>query len=177
MHDEVDESEPMSESDVAEQLAKARQIVYDRLAVQARSRFDLEQALAKKQVPAEVAAAILDKFEAAGLVDDAEFARSWVQGRQRSKGLSSRVLAMELKRKGIDDELVREALQDLDPEVEVEAAHRLVQTKLRAMSKLDDTTKIRRLTGMLARKGYSPQVAFEVVRHELGAESQPIESL
>lgn len=177
MHDEAHESEPLSESDLAEQLAKARQIVYDRLAVQARSRFDLEQALAQKQVPAEVAAAILDKFEAAGLVDDAEFARSWVQSRQRSKGLSARVLAMELKRKGIDDGLVREALHELDPEVEIEAAHRLVQAKLRSMSKLDDTTKIRRLTGMLARKGYSPQVAFEVVRQELGAESQPIESL
>ena len=48
----------------------ARTIVYDRLAVSARSRADLEQALAKKHVPAEVAAAVLDRFEEAGLVDD-----------------------------------------------------------------------------------------------------------
>lgn len=163
--------------DVAEELARARQIVYDRLAVQARSRADLEQALAKKQVPAEVAAVVLDKFEAAGLVDDQEFARSWVQSRQRSKGLSSRVLAMELRRHGVDDEIVGEALADLDPEVEVEAAHRLVQAKLRSMARLDDTTKIRRLTSLLARKGYSPQVAFDVVRQELGAEVQPLDSM
>ena len=158
-------------------MAKARQIVYDRLAVQARSRGDLEQALAKKQVSAEVAAAILDKFEDAGLVDDAEFARSWVQSRQRSKGLSSRVLAMELRRKGVDDELVSDALDELDPQMEIEAAHRLVQTKLRSMSTLDETTKLRRLTGLLARKGYSSQVAFDVVRHELGAEPEPLDSM
>ncbi|WP_243838712.1 regulatory protein RecX [Aeromicrobium yanjiei] len=163
--------------DVAEQMSRARQIVYDRLAVTARSRADLEQALAKKHVPAEVARAILDKFEDAGLVDDAEFARSWVQSRQRSKGLSSRVLAMELRRKGVDEEIAREALDELDPAVELEAAHRLVQTKLRSMSALDDTTKIRRLTGLLARKGYSPQIAFDVVRQELGAEPAPLESL
>ncbi|WP_235833603.1 regulatory protein RecX [Aeromicrobium chenweiae] len=163
--------------DVAEQMSRARQIVYDRLAVTARSRADLEQALAKKQVPAEVARAILDKFEDAGLVDDAEFARSWVQSRQRSKGLSSRVLAMELRRKGVDEEIAREALGELDPEAEVEAAHRLVQAKLRTMSSLDETTKVRRLTGLLARKGYSPQVAFDVVRQELGAEPAPLDSL
>ncbi|AWB94148.1 recombinase RecX [Aeromicrobium chenweiae] len=158
-------------------MSRARQIVYDRLAVTARSRADLEQALAKKQVPAEVARAILDKFEDAGLVDDAEFARSWVQSRQRSKGLSSRVLAMELRRKGVDEEIAREALGELDPEAEVEAAHRLVQAKLRTMSSLDETTKVRRLTGLLARKGYSPQVAFDVVRQELGAEPAPLDSL
>lgn len=165
------------DQDLAEEMAKARQIVYDRLAVQARSRADLEQALAKKQVSAEVAAATLDKFEAAGLIDDAEFARSWVQSRQRSKGLSSRVLAMELRRKGVDEELVSSALEELDPEVEVEAAHRLVQTKLRSMSTLDETTKLRRLTGLLARKGYSSQLAYEVVRHELGAEAEPLDSM
>ena len=163
--------------DLVEQMARAQKIVYDRLAVQARSRSDLEQALAKKHVPAEVGSAVLDQFERAGLIDDAEFARSWVQSRQRSKGLSSKVLAMELRRKGVDDELAREALDQLDPEVELEAAHRLVQAKLRSMAALDETTKIRRLTGLLARKGYAPQVAFDVVRRELGAEATPIESM
>lgn len=154
----------------------ARTIVYERLAVQARSRADLEQALAKRHVPAEVAAVVLDRFQEAGLIDDADFARSWVQSRQRSKGLSSRVLAMELRRKGIDDQISEEVLAELDPEAEMQAAHRLVQRKLRSMSALDDTTKIRRLTGMLARKGYSPQMSFDVVREELGAEAQALDS-
>ena len=155
----------------------ARKVIYDRLAVRAQSRSDLAQALAKKLVPEEVASAMLDKFEAAGLIDDEEFARAWVQSRQRSKGLSSRVLAMELRRKGVDDEISKEVLAELDPADELEAAHRLVQTKLRSLERFDDTTKTRRLTSMLARKGYSPQIAFDVVRQELGAQAAALDSL
>lgn len=165
------EGEPVTDPEAA------RQIVLHRLTDQPRSRADLEQALARKHVPAEVAAAVLDRFEEVGLIDDEDFARSWVQSRQRSKGLSSRVLAIELRRKGIDDDICREVLAELDPEAEVQAAHRLVQRKLRSMSGIDDSTKIRRLTGMLARKGYSPQVAFAVVREELGAEAEALDSL
>ena len=111
----------------------------------------------------------LFRFEEVGLIDDVDFARSWVQSRQRSRGVASKVLAMELRRKGIDDETSREVLAELDPDVERQNAHRLVQKKLRSMRGLDSTTQIRRLTGMLARKGYAPQVAFDVVRAELEA--------
>ncbi len=156
--------------------ALAKKVIYDRLAVRAQSRSDLAQALAKKLVPGEVAAAMLDKFQDAGLIDDEEFARAWVQSRQSSKGLSSRVLAMELRQKGVDDEISKEVLAELDPADEIQAAHRLVQGKLRSMARFDDTTKIRRLTGMLARKGYSPQIAFEVVRQEIGAEAAALDS-
>jgi len=155
----------------------ARKVIYDRLAVRAQSRSDLAQALAKKEVPEEVAKAMLDKFEAAGLIDDEDFARAWVQSRQRSKGLTSRVLAMELRRKGVDDDISKEVLAELDPAEEIQSAHRLVQAKLRSVSRFDDTTKIRRLTAMLARKGYSPQVAFDVVREELGAEAEALDSM
>jgi regulatory protein len=110
---------------------------------------------------------MLDRFEELGLVNDEEFARMWVQSRQRTRGLAPRVLSLELKRKGVDDEVIREVLADVDPESEREAAHQLVRKKLRSMAGLDDTTRIRRLTGMLARKGYAPQVAFDVVRAEL----------
>lgn len=155
----------------------ARQIVLRRLTDQPRSRADLEQALAKKQVPAEVARTVLDRMEEVGLVDDAEFAHSWVHSRQRTKGLATRVLAMELRRKGIDDEVARVALGELDPHTEVQAAHRLVQKKLRSMRGLERQAQIRRLTSMLARKGYPPGLAFSVVREELDAEAEPLESL
>lgn len=165
-------------TDLVEAETVAKQVVYDRLAACARSRADLEQSLATKGVPAQVATDVLDRFEEAGLVDDAEFARSWVQERQRGKGLSSRALAQELRRKGVDDEIAREALDELDPDVEVQAAHQLVQRKLRSMSSLDDTVKTRRLVGMLARKGYAPGLAFQVVREELGFhQAPPLESL
>lgn len=168
---------PVDEMTPEEVIGFAKEIVVRKLSERAHSRGELAQALAKKQVPEGAADAMLDKFEAAGLIDDEEFARSWVQARQRGKGLSSRALGMELRRKGVDDEISKEVLGELDPDVEVEAAHRLVQTKLRSMSRFDDTTKIRRLTGMLARKGYAPGLAFEVVRQELGAEKQSLDSM
>ena len=145
----------------------ARQILLRRLTDQPRSRAELAESLAKKNVPDDIAQRMLDRFEELGLVNDEEFARMWVQSRQRTKGLAPRVLSMELRRKGVDDEVIREVLADLNPDEERAAAHQLVQKKLRSMTGLDDTTRIRRLTGMLARKGYAPQVAFDVVRIEL----------
>ncbi|MCW2839538.1 MAG: recombinase RecX [Aeromicrobium sp.] len=155
----------------------AREIVVRKLSERAHSRSDLVQALIKKQVPAGVVEATLAKFEVAGLIDDEDFARSWVQARQRGKGLSSRALANELRTKGVDDDIAKEVLGELDPEAEVEAAHRLVRTRLRSMSRFDDATKTRRLTGMLARKGYPSQLAFAVVREELGADAEPLDSM
>ncbi|KQY60709.1 hypothetical protein ASD11_08075 [Aeromicrobium sp. Root495] len=151
-------------------------VVYARLADRSRSRAELMEALAKKHVPSEVAESLLDRFERAGLVDDAAFARDWVEGRQRVKGLASAVLRMELRRKGVDEELIDAALVDVDPDEERQAAHRLVQRKLRSVQGLDPSVQVRRLTGMLARKGYAPQVAFDVVREELEAETFPLES-
>ncbi len=155
----------------------AREIVMRRLAERAHSRHDLAQALVKRRVPDDVVEVTLDKFAAAGLIDDEQFARSWVQGRQRGKGLARRAIAMELRRKGIDDEIAREVLEDIDPADERQAAHRLVQSKLRSMSGLEQQTQIRRLVGMLARKGYPPGLSFDVVRAELDAEVQPLDSL
>jgi len=147
----------------------ARAILLRRLEDQPRSRAELAESLAKKNVPAEVAVVLLDRFEEVGLINDADFARQWVQSRQRTRGLAPRVLAMELRRKGVDDEIISEVLGELDPADARETAHRLVQKKLRSMASLDDTTRIRRLTSMLARKGYAPQLAFDVVRAELEA--------
>jgi regulatory protein len=161
-----------------EELASfAKEIVVRKLSERAHGRGELAQALARKQVPEGVVEATLAKFEAAGLIDDEDFARSWVQARQRGKGLSSRALANELRTKGVDGDLAQEVIGELDPEDEIEAAHRLVRTRLRSMSRLDDTTKTRRLVGMLARKGYSSSLAFAVVREELGVEAEALDSL
>ena len=167
---------PVEDMTPDEVASFAKEIVVRKLSERAHSRSDLAQALALKRVPEEVVEATLVKFDAAGLIDDEEFARAWVQSRQRSKGLSSRALAMELRRKGVDDDISKEVLAELDPDVEIEAAHRLVHVKLRSMSRFDDKTKTRRLIGMLARKGYSGQLAAEVVRQELGAEAAALES-
>ncbi|MGY2703096.1 regulatory protein RecX [Nocardioides sp. HB32] len=145
----------------------ARKILLDQLTGQARSRKELSDKLAAKNVPADVATRLLDRFEEVGLVDDEAFARSWVASRQPGKGLARRALAQELRRKGVDEEVAREALDEIDPADEEAAARVLVRKKLRTLSRVDDTTATRRLVGMLARKGYGSGMSFAVVKDEL----------
>jgi regulatory protein len=159
--------DPVALGPEADHEAVARKILLDQLTGRARSRSELEGKLATKGVPADVALRLLDRFEEVGLVDDEAFARSWVESRQAGKGLARRALAQELRRKGVDDEVAREVLEDVDPDDEEEAARRLVRRKLRTAARLDRDTAVRRLSGMLARKGYPASLAFRVVREEL----------
>lgn len=148
----------------------ARKILLDQLTGQARSRKELADKLAKKFVPIDIANRLLDRFEEVGLIDDSAFARQWIESRgSQGRGLATRALAQELRKKGIDDEVAREALDEIDSHQEYEAARNLVRRKLRSVSRLEDQVKIRRLVGMLARKGYAPALAFGVVRDEIGA--------
>jgi regulatory protein len=152
----------------ADPEAVARKILLDALTGQARSRKELADKLAKKEVPGELAERLLDRFEEVGLVDDEAFARAWIESRQPGKGLARRALAQELRRKGIDDETAREALDEIDPEDEEAAARALVRKKLRSVQGVDHQKATRRLVGMLARKGYGAGMAFAIVRDELG---------
>ena len=154
----------------ADPEAVARKILLDQLTGRARSRAELEKKLAQRNVPADVGARLLDRFEEVGLVDDGAFAREWVAQRQEGRGLARRALAQELRRKGIDDEVARDALGVIDESDEVEAARMLVRRKLRSVRGLEADTAVRRLVGMLARKGHSSGVAYRVVRDELGAD-------
>ncbi len=166
--------DPAASGPSADPEAGARKILLDALTGQARSRKELADKLAKKLVPAEVAERLLDRFEEVGLIDDEAFARLWVSHRQPGKGLARRALAQELRRKGIDDEVAREVLDEVDPADEEEAARRLVRKKLRTLTRVDDTTATRRLVGLLARKGYNSGMAYVVVRDELAAADRKV---
>jgi regulatory protein len=161
--------DPAREAPAADPESVARTILLDQLTGRARSRRELSDKLAAKDVPADVAEGLLDRFEEVGLVDDGAFARTWVsqRGAGGGKGLARRALAQELRRKGVDDETAREALDEVDPAAEEAAARDLVRRKLRTLSRVDDATATRRLVGMLARKGYAGALAFSVVRDEL----------
>jgi regulatory protein len=149
----------------------ARKILLDQLTGQARTRFELRAKLAQKNVPEEIAEKLLDRFEEVGLIDDAAFARAWVESRSRARGLAPRALADELRRKGVDREAAQAALELVDPAAQRVRARELVDKKLRSLRGVDEVTATRRLVGLLARKGYSSSLAFAVVREAL--EQQP----
>ena len=155
----------------------ARQVCLDLLAIGPRTRLELAKALAKKGVPEEAAEAVLERFEDVGIIDDALFASMWVTSRHRGRGLAGRALSQELRRKGVDDEVVREAVGALEPEQEEATARALVRRKLASTKGLATDARIRRLAGMLARKGYGGGLAFRVVKEELEAEGAEIPEL
>lgn len=171
-----DPPDPEADGPDADHEAVARKILLDQLTGQARSRAELAGKLAKKGVPTDVADRLLNRFEEVGLVDDAAFARDWVQSRQAGKGLARRALSAELRRKGVAQEVIAEAVDGVDPEDEMEAARVLVRRKLPSLERFDRATVVRRLVGMLARKGYSPGVSYQVVREEIAGAEELLDS-
>lgn len=145
----------------------ARDAVLRQLSMGPRTRAQLSAALRRRQIPADVVEAVLDRFEDVRLVDDQEFARQWVETRHHGKGLARRALAYELRNRGVDGPVADGALQQVSADSELAAARALVRRRAATMTGDDPTRKVRRLAGMLARKGYGPGVAMQAIREQL----------
>lgn len=158
-------------------MEKARAICLRLLTGTPRTRKQLAEALRKREIPDEVAEEVLSRFEDVGLVDDAAFAGAWVESRHHGRGLARRALARELRTKGVDPALIDEAVGRLDSDREEETARELVAGKLRSTRGLDRDRRLRRLAGMLARKGYPEGMALRVVRRALEEEGEDTEGL
>lgn len=115
----------------------------------------------------DVAEQVLGRLDDVGLVDDAAFAEVWVRSRHTHQGLGRRALVAELRRKGVAESVAAEAAATVDDEAEEDRARQLVRRRLRTVGGADEAARVRRLAGMLARKGYPPGLAFRVVRDEL----------
>jgi regulatory protein len=150
--------------------ARARQVCLRLLTLAPRTRAQLADALRKRGIPDSVAAGVLDSYTDVGLIDDAAFARAWVESRHYSRGLAGRALTAELKQRGVDSGEIRDAIEELGPDAEVATARKLVAQKLAGTKGQPAQARTRRLAGMLARKGYPPGLAFRVIREAMEAE-------
>jgi regulatory protein len=150
--------------------AVARQICLHQLEHAPRTRAELAAVLARRGVPDDAAAEVLGRLTEVGMIDDALFAEMWVTSRHRGRGLAGRALSQELRRKGVDDAVVDQAVQALEPEQELATARALVARRLPTTRGLAPDARVRRLAGLLARKGYPAGVAFRVVREALAEE-------
>ena len=152
---------------------RAKTIVYNQLAYSAKTRGQLRKKLQAEGFDAELIEPLLDKFEAAKLIDDAEYAQSFVAQKSRTKKLSRAALRRELAERGVHGEEAENALAQRTDEQEREDAAELVRKKLRPGMDLSDRAEkdrvTRRLLGMLARRGYSSSVSMSVIREELAA--------
>ena len=115
----------------------------------------------------EVAEQVLGRYTEVGLIDDEAFARAWVQSRHAGRGLARRALAAELRQRGVADDTVKEAVEELAPEQEETAARELIAKRMATTRSLDPTKRTRRILGVLARKGYPSGLAYRLVREAL----------
>jgi regulatory protein len=132
-----------------------------------RTRAQLATALRKRRIPDEVAGSVLGRFAEVGLIDDAAFARAWVESRHHGRGLARKALAAELRQRGVSDGEVRSAVGLLGPQDELAAAQRLVARRVAASRGKPMPVRARQLMDMLARKGYPAGLAAQVVREAL----------
>src|SRR5690606_31295703 len=138
-----------------DQESVARSIALRQLTGAPRSRHQLAEAMARKDVPEEVAERVLDRLTDVGLIDDAEYAHILVRSQREARGLARRALAMELRRKAIVEDDAAAALATVDDEVEEAQARELLRRRWRSGANLDPQVRSRRAISMLARKGYS----------------------
>jgi regulatory protein len=158
----ADQAEP------ADPASVARSLLLRKLTNAPATRSQLAELLASRGIPDDVAVAVLDRYEEVGLIDDSSFAALWVESRQRGRGLARRALRQELTQRGISNEVVDASLSAITVEDERAAARALVMSKLRSTSRLERQARVRRLVGMLARRGYSSGMAMSVVLEALG---------
>ncbi|MDT0488230.1 recombination regulator RecX [Streptomyces doebereineriae] len=161
----------------ADPVERARAICLRLLTGTPRTRKQLADALRKREIPDDAAEEVLSRFEEVGLINDSAFADAWVESRHHGRGLARRALAQELRTKGVDSTLIDAAVSQLDSDQEEATARELVDRKLRATRGLDRDKRLRRLAGMLARKGYSEGMALRVVRQALEEEGEETEFL
>jgi regulatory protein len=155
---------------MADPESVARNLCLRALTGAPKTRQQLADLLADRDVPDDAAEAVLDRLGEVGLIDDEAFAQAWVSSRQAGRGLARRALKAELRAKGVDDDVAATAVEAVDDDDERETARRLVDRKIPGMRRLDRATATRRLMGMLARKGYSGGLAAGVVREALDAD-------
>jgi len=164
---ETGEPEELSDDQWRE---KARSILLRQLTAGDKTAKQLKDKLLDKECPEEIADEVIERYAEINLVDDQRFAKSWVVTRARSRGLARGAIKHELRSKGVDDDLAAEALEQIDDEAEEQRARELVRAKLRPESMgLDRDRSLRRLVGMLGRKGYNGGMAFKVAREEWDA--------
>ena len=153
---------------------QARALCLRLLTARARTRAELAGQLTKRGYSDDVSTQVLDRLAQVGLVDDVGFAEQWVRSRRMNAGKGNRALAAELRTKGVDNDVITAALAGIDAAAERDRAEQLVRDKLRRerLGGDDDPKVMRRLVGMLARRGYGQNLALDVVSAELANERE-----
>lgn len=143
---------------------RAKNVLLFQLSRSMKTRYQLAKILEKREIPDEIANAVLDRFTEAQLIDDAAFARAFVNSRLAISGKSRSVIARELKQKGVSAEDAQEALSIIDSELEDQTAYSVAKKRYQQLSSLAPEVRRRRLMGFLMRRGFSSSLTTRILR-------------
>jgi regulatory protein len=132
------------------------------LSFRPRSRREIENYLRQRKLEDDTASAVIARLERAGLLDDRDFARFWVENRLTFRPRGTRALRAELAQKGIDREITEEAVGSIEDEEPI--ALEVARKKVKSYAALDDREFFRRMLGHLQRRGFPYSVAARVTR-------------
>ncbi|MBI5928443.1 MAG: RecX family transcriptional regulator [Chloroflexi bacterium] len=153
----------------ADSLTQAYERAVRFLATRPRSINEVRRKLAEKKTPTTIVETVIGRLEAAGYLNDAEFAQYWVENRQESSPRGPMALRMELREKGVSSGLIDEVLSNQEPEpVALRAAEKKART-LRRTTKRDFRQK---MTSFLMRRGFD----YETVRNVLDSLIEQLEA-
>ena len=140
------------------------------LAARARSTREIKQKLLQAGFRPSTVEMVIYKLQREHLLDDADFARQWVESRQSHKLGRSRI-AQELRRKGVSQEEADEALSVIDDEDQLVGAVALAEKAAARIKPGEDIRKASsRIAGMLVRRGYSWDIAKQAIQQALSNE-------
>ncbi|MBN1122982.1 MAG: RecX family transcriptional regulator [Anaerolineae bacterium] len=114
----------------------------------------------KKKFSETTVETVIERLERSGLLDEAAFARYWVENRSQFKPRSARALRYELRQKGVSDPAIQAAMEDLDEETE---AYRAAQSRMHRYAQADEETFRKRLGDFLSRRGFSYSIVRTVL--------------
>ena len=170
--EEYSGAEPLVDENREKALSRVRERALLLLDSRARSRQELRDRLVKAEFEPELVDEVLDSFQRNGLVDDLTFAREWVRQRFERRGKSAAMLDVELQRKGVGEADRAEALSVIDRDDEREVARALAMKKAKQVKRIPEDRQqrdkeLRRIVGVLARRGFNSGMSLELAREAL----------
>ncbi|GAB4577847.1 MAG: RecX family transcriptional regulator [Anaerolineales bacterium] len=157
-----DLSEPkIAELKTLDEKEQALQRALNLINYRPRSETEIRNHLKKYQIPEETTTAVIARLRESGLLNDQQFAETWIENRAAFRPRSKRALRMELAQKGIDETIIKETLAGVNDD---EQAYEAGQKKARQLRTTDEKEFKHKLLGFLARRGFSYEVASPVVK-------------
>lgn len=151
--------------DFSELLEKYLNLSYRYLAIRNRSEKEIRDYLVKKKAPQEIIDEIIKLLTEKKFLNDENFARSWILNRARLKPKGKILLQIELKQKGIAENIIKKVLQEVQEEIpdELTQAKQLIAKRMERMQGKTRDEIYQKVGGFLARRGYSWEIVKKAI--------------